>query len=108
MGSIQGQSVRQTLRHNRQGFWPLHEAGKPVRRVPTWLREVPVADKCGVAVGHNSAMAVEDSIPVTGVEYTRLDMDWEEGSMELKSHHRSVRALIYGRTCNADYSSQCQ
>ena len=29
---------------------------------------------CLVAVGHNSAMAVEDSIPVAGVGYTRFDM----------------------------------
>ena len=38
---------------------------------------------------HDSVMAVKDSIPVAVVRYTRLDKGWEEGSEELKNHHRA-------------------
>ena len=40
-------------------------------------------------------MAVEDSIPVTGVGHTRLDIDWEEGSKELKNHHRKRTSIKF-------------
>ena len=39
-------------------------------------------------MGHNSAMAVDNCIPVTVVGETRLDIGWEEGSEELKNRHR--------------------
>ena len=87
IGLIQGQTVRQTLRHNRQGLWLQHKAGKPVRRVPILCLALPDASTCAAAVGPNSAMAADN--PIRSVKavvgHTSLDTGCEEGSREERS-----------------------
>ena len=103
IGLIQGQTVRPTLRHNRQGLWQQHKAGKPVRRVLIWFPRVRVVFTCDAAVGLSSAMAVDNSIRsvkviVRDTSLTRLGGRFRERAVDTRLRQLAYEHQIRGLT----------
>lgn len=99
-GFIQGQTVRQTSRHNRQGPWLRHKAGKPALIVLSLSLRLRDAFTCDAAVGLNSAMAVDNSI--RSVKAVVGDITLSTAFVVASMRASNPRSHI-----NAGYSSQC-